>query len=384
VRRVYLDYAATTPVRPEVLEAMLPYFSERFGNPSSAHQFALEPRQGVTGARREVAAALGCDEDEVIFTAGGTESDNLAVKGCVKATGKGRRHVITSAIEHKAVLESCKALAATGVELTVLPVDGTGRVSPDDLRAALRPHTVLVSIMQANNEVGTLQDLAALAAVCREADVALHTDAVQAFGKVPTGVADQGVTYLSISAHKFYGPKGVGALFVRRGAPLEPIIHGGGHERSRRAGTENVPGIVGLGVAAKLASADLEAETERLAALRGRLWDGISAGIPGVRLNGHPTARLPHLASISIEGIGGVAMIQALESEGMAVSSGSACMSESPVSSHVLAAMGIDGPLAQGTVRFSLGRHTTPDDIDHVTAVLPGVVDRLRRQAKTV
>ncbi len=379
MRRIYLDYAATTPVRPEVLGAMLPFFSEDFGNPSSAHWYGAGPRAAVARARGEVATALGCDEDEIVFTAGGTESDNLAVKGCVRAAAGGRKHVVTSAIEHKAVLESCRALAAEGVELTVLPVDGFGRVSPDALRGALRPHTVLVSIMQANNEVGTLQDLPALASVCRDAGVPLHTDAVQAFGKVPTGVTDPGVTYLSISAHKFYGPKGAGALFVRRGAPLAPVIHGGGHERSRRAGTENVSGLVGLGVAARLAMADLEAEGRRLDALRKCLWEGLSAAIPDVRLNGHPIWRLPHVASVSIAGIGGVSMIQALEAEGMAVSSGSACMSESPVPSHVLAAMGIDGALAAGTVRFSLGRHTTPDQIDRVVGALPGIVERLRR-----
>jgi cysteine desulfurase len=384
VRQIYLDHSATTPVHPQVLEAMLPWFRERFGNPSSAHQFSREPRQAVDAARESLASLLGCHPEEVLFTSGGTEADNLAVKGTVLASGRANPHLVTSPIEHKAVLEACRFMAKQGGSVSILPVDGQGLISPDDLRKALRPETVLVSVMHANNEVGVVQDLAALTAVAREAGVPFHTDAVQSFGKIPARVDELGVDLLSLSAHKIYGPKGVGALFLRKGTRLTPLFHGGHHERKKRAGTENVPGIVGLGAAARLAAGDMTAEAARLDGLRGRLWEGLAARIPRVTLNGHPHRRLPHIASISVAGIEGEAILLNLEMKGVAVSTGSACMSDTLEPSHVLLAMGMDHANAQGTLRFSLGRDNTAEDIDHVVAILPEIVERLRRMSPLV
>jgi cysteine desulfurase len=373
VRRIYLDHGATTPVRPEVVEAMRPFFGDEFGNPSSAHAFAEAPREAVAAARGKVAAVLGVDPSGVIFTAGGTESDNLAVLGVVRASKKAAPHVITSTVEHKAVLQSCAHLEKReGARVTRLPVDGAGLVSPDDLRRALTPETVLV------------QNLADLTAVTREAGVPFHTDAVQSFAKIPTRPDSLGVDLLSASAHKIYGPKGCGFLWVRKGLRIEPIIHGGSHEKGKRAGTENVPGIVGLGLAAELAEAESVAEASRLDGLRTRLWEGLFAAMTGVRLNGHSTFRLPQVASITFEGIEGEGMLLSLDMMGVAVSTGSACMSETLEPSHVLMAMGLDHALAQGTLRFSLGRDNTAEDIDTVIGILPGIVERLRRMSPLV
>jgi cysteine desulfurase len=381
LRSVYLDYSATTPTRPEVVEAMLPYFSEHFGNPSSVHQFSRRPKAGLDEARGHLAAVLGCRPEEIVLTSGGTESDNLAIKGVVLSSPGPKRHVITSQIEHKAVLETCRYLEKSGVEVSYLPVDGDGLVSPDDLKQALRPETVVVSIMHANNETGTVQPIHALSTVAREARIPFHTDAVQSFAKIPTRVDELGVQLLSLSSHKIYGPKGVGALYVAKGTKLSPLFHGGHHERGKRAGTENVPGIVGLGEAARLAEADRDEEGKRLDALRQMLWEGISSRIGKVSLNGHPTARLPHVASISVAGVEGEGMLLGLEMLGVAISTGSACTSDTLEASHVLTAMGLEHALAQGTLRFSLGRGTTGEEIATVIDLLPGIVERLRRMS---
>lgn len=378
MRWTYLDHSATTPVHPEVLEAMLPYLKEDFGNPSSAHRFSQGPKEAVEESRGKVAAALHCRPEEVVFTSGGTESDNLAILGVVRAAGGQKRHFITTVIEHKAVLETGRFLEKEGMEVTFLPVDGHGLVSPKDLKKSLRPETALVSIMQANNEVGVVQPLTELTALAREAGVPFHTDAVQAMGKVPTPVDELGVDLLSISGHKIYGPKGVGALYVREGTSLAPLFIGGHHENGRRPGTENVPGIVGLGRAAEIAAGEMETEGNRLDRLRGMLWEGISSGIDRVRLNGHPTSRLPHLASISLEGVEGEAMMLNLDVKGVAVSTGSACTTGTLEASHVLLAMGIDPAVAQGTLRFSLGKSNTEEDIQYVIDILPEIVGRLR------
>ncbi len=381
MKRIYLDHSATTPTRPEVTAAMLPFLGEEFGNPSSAHAFARKPREAVEEARGRVAAVLGCAPEEVVFTSGGTESDNLAVKGTAWAAGDRKRHLVTSGIEHKAVLESCHWLEKTGFTVTYLPVDAAGLVSPDDLKRVLRPDTALVSIMHANNETGTVQPIRELAAAAAAEGIPFHTDAVQSVGKIPARVDDLGVQFLSLAGHKIYGPKGVGALYVRKGSRLVPLFHGGHHEHRKRAGTENVPGIVGLGVAIFLAAAEMEAEARRLDGLRAALWQGISSRIERVRLNGHPTARLPHVASISFERIEGEGMLLNLELQGVAVSTGSACTSDTLEPSHVLTAMGLDHACAQGTLRFSLGLGTTGEDIDHVITVLPEIVERLRRMS---
>jgi cysteine desulfurase len=379
LRRIYLDHSATTPVRPEVLEAMLPYFGEDFGNPSSAHRFSQKPQEAVEGSRNKVAAALRCHPEEIIFTSGGTESDNLAILGVVRAAGGQKKHFITSAIEHKAVLETGHYLEKQGMEVTYLPVDGRGLVSTDDLKKSIRPDTALISIMLANNEVGVVQPLAEMTDLAREAGIPFHTDAVQALGKIPLSVDDLGVDLLSISAHKIYGPKGIGALYLRNGTGLTPLFSGGHHEMGKRAGTENVPGIVGLGIAAELAVGEMEEEGRRLDGLREILWEKISARIDAVSLNGHPDSRLPHLASISFQGVEGEAMMLNLDLKGVAVSTGSACTTGTLEASHVLLAMGIDPAVAQGTLRFSLGRSNTGEDIDYVTETLPEIVDRLRK-----
>jgi cysteine desulfurase len=381
LRSIYMDYSATTPVREEVVEAMLPIFREGFGNPSSAHAFGRKPRETVETAREKVAAAMGASSEEIYFTGGGTESDNLAILGVMESAGEEKRHFITTVIEHNAVLESGRYLEKQGCEVTWLPVDERGMVSPDDIKKALRPDTALVSVILANNEVGTVQHLAELTAPAREAGVPFHTDAVQAFGKIPVDVDDLGVDLLSISSHKIYGPKGVGALYVRRGKAFAPLLHGGHHERGKRAGTENVPGIVGLARAAEMAVADIPVEGPRLDRLRTMLWEGISAGIDRVRLNGHPESRLPHVASISVEGIEGEAILLSMDIKGIAISTGSACMSDTLEASHVLLAMGIEPVLAQGTLRFSLGLGNKEEDIEYVVEQLPGIVRRLREMS---
>jgi cysteine desulfurase len=375
---IYLDHAATTPVAPEVLTAMLPYYTEMWGNPSSIHRAGRQAADGMDEARAQVAGLLNALPKEIVFTSGGTEADNLAIFGTAMTKADAGRHIITSAIEHHAVSHACEALRRRGWEITTLPVNGAGLVDPDDVRAAIRPDTVLVTIMHANNEVGVIQPIADIGAICREAGVWFHTDAVQTVGHIPTPVNELNVDMLSLSGHKLYGPKGVGALYVRRGVRLVPQIYGGGHERNLRSGTENVPGIVGLGAAAVLAQQEMVSEATRQAALRDKLLDGLVERIPDLFVTGHRTQRLPNNASIITKYIEGEAQLLRLDAVGIAASSGSACTSGSLDPSHVLLAMGIPVEFAHGSLRFTLGRGTTEAEIDYVLEQLPPIVEGLR------
>jgi cysteine desulfurase len=375
MRRFYLDNNATTPVLPDVFEAMRPYFSERFGNASSIHHHGQDTRAAVEQARDSVAALLNCRASEVIFTSGGTESDNLAIAG-LTAPGD---HVITSGVEHHAVLHAVKHLEKTGCEITFLPVDGRGLVDPDDVRRALRPNTRLVSIMMANNETGVLQPVEEVGEIAAEADLFFHTDAVQAAAKIPIDVAHIGCDALSISGHKFHAPQGVGALYLRKGTRLQPLFHGGRHERSRRAGTENVPGIVGLGKAAELAAQGFERrDDQKLAALRDRLERGILSHIDEAGVNGDGAVRTPNTTNIYFDHIDGEPLVIALDLKGLSVSSGAACSSGAIEPSHVLTAMGLRPDRARASVRFSLGKQTTQEDIDFALELVPETVARLR------
>jgi cysteine desulfurase len=382
---VYLDYAATTPVDPRVLEAMLPYFTERPGNPSSMHAFGQDARAAVDRARVEVAALLGARPGEIVFTSGATEADNLAVVGVALAPragggAAGGRHVVTSSIEHHAVHEACHFLQERGCEVTVVPVGVSGIVDPDDVRRALRSDTALVSIMAANNEIGTLQPVAEIGAIAHEYGVPFHSDATQWVGGLASRVDDLQVDLLSLSGHKRYGPKGVGALYVRTGTRLVPLQRGGGHERGRRGGTENVPGIVGLGAALRIAGAGMDEESERLAALRDRLIAG-ALEIPGVVLNGDPARRLPNNVNLSVEGTDSQSLVIALDLRGVAVSAGSACSSGTLETSHVLTALGVPAERAMSAVRLTLGRPTTAAEIDEALEALRSVVTQLRQAA---
>jgi cysteine desulfurase len=375
MHRVYLDNNATTPVLPEVFEAMRPYFGEQFGNASSIHHHGQETRAAVESARESVAALLGCSASEVIFTSGGTESDNLAIAGLVRAGD----HVITSGIEHHAVLHAAKNLEQIGCEVTVLPADGRGLVDPDDVKRGLRPATKLITVMMANNETGVLQPVEEIGKVAAEAEVLFHTDAVQAAGKVPIDVNRMQCHALSISGHKLHGPQGTGALFLKKGSQLHPLFHGGRHERSRRAGTENVPGIVGLGEAAKLASESLnDGAIDRLTAMRDRLQRDVLDRIEGTTLNGHGAQRVPNTANIRFDHIEGESLVIALDLKGLAVSTGAACSSGAIEPSHVLIAMGLRPEQARASIRFSLGKQTTEEDIDFAIQLLPETVARLR------
>lgn len=379
MRRVYLDNAATTAVKPEVVQVMLPYFTEYFGNPSSLHGFAREARAGLDKARAQVASALNATPDEIIFNGGGTEGDNTVLRGVAMRYAKKGKHIITTAIEHHAVLHTAEALKKElGYEITYLPVDEFGRVSARQVEEAIRPDTILVSIMFANNEVGTLMPILEIGALCREHGVLFHTDAVQAVGHVPIDVRAMNIDFLSLSAHKFHGPKGVGALYVRKGLRLPPFIYGGGQEKSRRAGTENVPGIVGLGAAIELAVTNIERNNAHMIKLRDMLLDGISASIPEVKLNGHPTERLSNNVNFSIRYIEGEGMLLLLDLNGIAASSGSACTSGSLDPSHVLLAMGLPHEIAHGSLRLTLSDDTSEEDVAYVLNVLPKVVQRLR------
>jgi len=375
--RVYLDHNASTPVHPEVVAAMLPYFGERFGNPSSVHSFGREAREGVEIAREQITNFLRVSKDEVVFTSGGTESDNLAIKGVAGARGAG--HIITSPIEHHAVLRTCQVLETQGFAVTYLPVDGDGLVNPDDVRRAIRPDTILITIMHANSEVGTIQPVDTIGAVARERGIPFHVDGVQTFGKVPIDLDGFGIDLLSFSSHKIYGPKGVAGLYIRKGTKMVSVQHGGEHERRRRAGTENVPGIVGFGKAAELRAREMEAEATRLTALRNRLWDGISARVADVRLNGHPTRRLPGTLNLCFRHVESESIVLGLDLKGVAVSAGSACTSGNVEPSYVLVAMGVPLDWAMGSVRATLGRLNTDADIDYVLVVLPPLVERIRR-----
>jgi cysteine desulfurase len=375
MRRVYLDNNASTPVLPQVLAAMRPYFGETFGNPSSIHHHGQETRAAVERARDSVARLFGCRASEVVFTSGGTEGDNLAIAGLVKAGD----HVISSSIEHHAVLNSCKHLEALGCEVTYVPVDGRGLVDPGDLRRALRPTTKLISIMMANNETGVLQPVEEIGRIAAESDVYFHTDAVQAAGKVAVNVQKIGCDLLSISGHKMHAPQGAGALYVRKGTRLEPLFYGGRHERSRRAGTENVPGIVGLGKAADLALEALELGDEgNLAWLRDRLQQGILSQVDEAGVNGDGAPRVPNTANIFFDHIEGEAMVIALDLKGLAISTGAACSSGALEPSHVLMAMGLPGDRARASIRFSLGKQNTAEDVEFALALVPETVSRLR------
>jgi cysteine desulfurase len=367
-------------VDPRVLAAMLPYFSDRPGNASSMHAFGQDARAAVDRARVEAAALLGARPGEIIFTSGATESDNLAVVGAALAADGRGRHVITSAIEHHAVLEACRFLAERGCDITEVPVDASGIVDPDAVRRAVRPDTVLISIMAANNEIGTLQPVAEIGAIARERGIPFHTDATQWAGALPSRVDDLRVDLLSLSAHKRYGPKGAGALYVRTGTPLVPLQRGGGHERGRRGGTENVPGVVGLGAASRIAGEEMDAEGRRLAALRDRLIGG-ALDIPGVRLNGDPVRRLPNNVNLSVDGADSQSLVIALDLRGIAVSAGSACASGTLEASHVLAALGVPDERAMSAVRLTLGRPTTPADVETALDALREVIPQLRRAA---
>ncbi len=377
-RKIYLDHNATTPVHPEVLEAMLPFYKEGFGNASSIHSFGREAKVALEESREKVAKLLNTDPLEIYFTSGGTESDNLAVKGIAWANRKKGNHIITSKIEHHAILESCKYLERQGFEVTYLPVDKYGLVDPDELKKNIRKETILVSIMHANNEVGTIEPIPELSKIAKENGVYFHTDAVQSTGKIKIDVNNLGVDLLSLSAHKFYGPKGVGAIYITRGVRLTPLAHGGHHEKARRAGTENVPGIVGLAKALEIANRDMEKEDNRLKNLSERFFERITEKIPDVYLNGHPELRIPNTLNLSFKGVEGESIILSLDLKGIAVASGSACTSGTLEPSHVLSAMGVPPDLAQSSLRFSFGRSNTIDDIDYVVEVLPEIVSRLR------
>jgi cysteine desulfurase len=375
MRRVYFDNNATTPLLPEVFEAMRPYFSEKFGNASSIHQQGQQARAAVERAREQVGELLNCRAAEVVFTSGGTEGDNLALFG-MTAPGD---HVVTSSIEHHAVLNSCNRLEAMGCTVTYLPVDGRGLVDPDDIRRALRPETKLISIMFANNETGVLQAISEIGKIAAEADVYFHTDAVQAAGKVPIDVKEIGCDLLTISAHKFHGPQGTGALFVRKGTLLQPLFYGGRHERSRRAGTENAPGIVGLGKAAELARNGLmDGKVTKIAAMRDRLENTFLQNIDQAAVNGGGAPRTPNTSNLSFDCIEGEAMVIALDLKGLSVSTGAACSSGAIEPSHVLTAMGLSPDRARGSIRFSLGKQTTDEDVDFALELVPEIVARLR------
>lgn len=380
--RVYLDYNATTPVAPAVIEAMLPFLGENFGNAGSVHTPGQRARAAVDNARESVAALIGAEPSEIVFTSGGTEADNLALFGSVAASTKPRKHVITTAIEHHAILHTCEDLKRQGIDVTVVPVSQSpgsqGIVDPEAIRRALRPETVLISVMHANNELGVIQPIEEIGRIATEAGVHFHCDAVQSAAKVPLGVDQLGVDLLSISAHKFCGPKGVGALYVRSGTPLAPRFFGGHAERGRRPGTENVPGIVGIGKAAELARNLLAEDSVRIGALRDRLEAALLERVPAARINGDRAHRVPNTTNISFPGAGGEALLISLDLRGIACSTGAACSSGSTEPSHVLLAAGLSRDDARSSLRFSLGRATTSDEIDYAISVIPSVVERIR------
>jgi cysteine desulfurase len=378
MKKIFLDHAATTPADPRVVEAMLPYFTDSFGNPSSIHSLGLETRTAVAEAREKVASLIGATSDEIIFTSGGTEADNLAIKGVAHANAHKGKHIVTTRIEHHAVEESCRYLEKQGFRLTHVGVDKEGLVDPKDVEKAVTAETILISVMHANNEVGTVQPIAEIGKMAKARGIYFHTDAVQTVAHIPTKVDELAVDLLAISAHKLYGPKGVGVLYVRKGTRIASFMHGGGQERGLRASTENVPAIVGLGKAAEIAQAEMDAESRHVTRLRDKLIKGLLDRIPQVRLNGHPTQRLPNNVNISIASVEGEALAVSLDLEGIAASTGSACSSEDAEPSHVLTAMGVPVELARGSVRFSLGKQNTDAEIDRVLEAFPRIVSRLR------
>ncbi|MFH0967413.1 MAG: cysteine desulfurase NifS [Methanobacteriota archaeon] len=380
-RIVYMDHSATTATNPEVVEAMIPWFSKGYGNPSSLYRIARESNKAVNEARIKVAATIGASPDEIYFTSGGTESDNWAIKGIASANLKKGDHIITSAIEHHAVLHTCEYLEKQGFCVTYLPVDGTGLVRIEDLKSAITDKTILVTIMFANNEIGTIEPIAEIGRVCRERGVFFHTDAVQAIGNVPIDVAAMQIDLLSLSAHKFYGPKGTGVLYIRKGVRIDNLLHGGGQERRKRAGTENVAGIVGLGCAIEKVVSGMKERNNRVKVLRDRLFAGIQENIPNIRLNGHPENRLPGNLNVSFDFIEGESMLLLLDHYGICASTGSACTSGSLEPSHVLLATGLPAETAHGSLRLTLGSENTDEDVDYVLEHLQKVVQRLREMS---
>lgn len=376
--KIYFDHSATTPVHPEVAEEMLRYLTGKFGNPSSLHSFGREAKKAMEEAREKVAENIGAKNEEVVFTSGGTEADHLAIKGAVYANRKKGNHIITSAVEHHAVLDTCKSLEKEGCEVTVLPVDGYGMVSPQEVAKAIKDNTIFITIMHANNEVGTIQPISEIGAIARERNILFHTDAVQSLGKIPVDVNDLKVDLLTVSGHKIYAPKGVGALYIRQGVNWRPYNYGGGQERKHRPGTENVPGIVAMGKAVELAASDMEKENARLTVLRDKLIKGVTENISHVRLAGHPTRRLPNNANFVFEFIDGGAMLLNLDMHGVAASSGSACTAGTVSASHVLLAMGIPHQIAYGSLRLTLGRSNTDEDVERFLGLMPQIIERLR------
>lgn len=377
MRKVYLDHSATTPVDPRVAQIMVEHMVDVFGNPSSIHSFGRAARKAVEDARAKVAALINAQPNEIIFTSGGTEADNLAVRGIVSANRKKGNHIITSKIEHHAILETCHLLEKEGCSVTCVDVDSDGLVDPEAVRRAITPQTVLCSVMLANNEVGTIQPIREIAAVCREKGVICHTDAVQAVGSIPVDVEDLGVDLLSLSGHKFYGPKGIGVLYIKRRTRINPVAVGGSQERKLRAGTENVPGIVGIGAAAELALDELGERVAKIRLLRDRLAEGILK-IPNTRLNGHPEQRLPGNLNVSFEFVEGESILLNMDMKGIAASSGSACTSGSLEPSHVLVALGLAHEIAHGSIRFTLGKANSEEEIDYVLQTVPEIIERMR------
>ncbi|MDR3543348.1 MAG: cysteine desulfurase NifS [Desulfosporosinus sp.] len=379
MRRVYLDHSATTPVDLEVATLMMTYYTEKYGNPSSVHSFGREAKQALEEARNQVAELIGATPQEVIFTSGGTEADNLAILGTAESMRKKGNHIITSAIEHHAVLETCEYLAKNGFELTVIPVDEEGLISVEDIRKAIRPETILMSVMHANNEVGSIQPIAEIGKLAKEHGITFHVDAVQSLGKLPIDVNEMNVDLLTVSGHKIYGPKGVGALYVRKGVRVSALVHGGGQEKKRRSGTENTPGIIGFGKACQLAGQRMAEDAMNETKLRDKLINGILQRIDYVKVNG-PSGekRLPNNVNVSIRFVEGESLLLSLDMLGIAASSGSACTSGSLDPSHVLLAMGLVHEIAHGSLRFSLGRQNTEEEIDYVLEQLPKIVERLR------
>jgi cysteine desulfurase len=383
MNRVYLDFNATTPVEPAVLDAMLPYFSAEFGNAASIHTPGQRARAAVETAREQVAALIGARPQEMVFTSGGTESDNHAIFGIVEAAGGHDKHVVTSAIEHEAVLNACQALEKRGIRVTYLPVDNQGQIDLSELRRVLRPETVLITIMHANNELGTVQPLEEIGRIAQEADIYFHTDAVQSAGKIPIDVTALQVDLLSLSGHKFYAPKGIGALYIRGGTRLRQLLYGGHHQRGFRPGTENVAGIAGLGKAAEIARRSLAGDAKRVALLRDKLQRGLLERVPQSRVNAAAAQRTPNTTNLVFPGVEGEALLISLDLKGLACSTGAACSSGAVEPSHVLTAIGLPPEEARASLRFSLGRHTTPADIDFALNVVPAAVAQLRELSPT-
>ncbi|MDR5658097.1 cysteine desulfurase NifS [Serpentinicella sp. ANB-PHB4] len=381
MKKVYMDYAATTPVKKEVLDEMMPYYTTHFGNPSSIHSFGRETRKAVDQARDRIAKTLGTKSDEIFFTGGGTESDNWAIKGVAYALKNKGNHIITTKVEHHAVLHTCQHLEKEGFEVTYLEVDEYGLINLEDLKKAIKDETILITIMYANNEIGTVQPIKEIGKIAKDNKIIFHSDAVQAYGSFPINVDELGLDLVSISAHKIYGPKGIGALYARRGTKIFPMIHGGAQERRRRAGTENIAGIVGFGKAAELANENIEAHNKKIITLRDQLINTLMEKIPYSKLNGHPTKRLPGNANISFEFIEGEALLLSLDMVGIAGSSGSACTSGSLDPSHVLMAIGLSHEIAHGSLRLTVGDFTTTEEVDYVIEQLPKIVDRLRQMS---